>query len=41
MNNLATFWYLSGVIAVLSVSTFLTRALPFLLLSRVANHTLL
>lgn len=41
MNNLATFWYLSGVIAVLSVSTFLTRALPFLLLSRVANHPLL
>lgn len=41
MNDLTTFWYLSGVIAVLAVSTFFTRALPFLLLSRVANHPLL
>jgi len=35
------FWYLSGVIAVLAAATFATRALPFLLLSRVADHPLL
>lgn len=41
MNNLTTFWYLAGVIAVLAGTTFLTRALPFLVLSRAANHPLL
>lgn len=41
MNNLTTFWYLSSVIAVLATATFFTRVLPFLLLSRLANHPLL
>lgn len=41
MNDLTTFWYLSSVITVLAVTTFFTRALPFLLLSRAANHPLL
>ena len=41
MNDLNAFWYLSSVIAVLAVTTFFTRALPFLLLSRVSNHPLL
>ncbi len=41
MNDLNTFYYLSSVIAVLAASTFVTRALPFWLLSRAANHPLL
>jgi branched-subunit amino acid transport protein AzlD len=41
MNDWNTFWYLSSVIAVLAATTFFTRALPFLLLSRVSNHPLL
>lgn len=39
--TLTNFWYLSSVIAVLAITTFLTRALPFWLLSRVSNHPLL
>lgn len=41
MNDLTTFWYLSGVILVLAAATFFTRALPFVLLARVKNHPLL
>lgn len=41
MNDLSTFLYLSSVISVLAGATFLTRALPFLVLSRAANHPLL
>ncbi len=41
MNDLNTFWYLSSVIAVLTAATFFTRAVPFVLLSRAANHPLL
>lgn len=35
------FWYLSSVIALLAGVTFLTRALPFMVLGRVADHPLL